>query len=156
VANPVLLTYADRVIARLLTLHDPNYNNGKQPKRYVTEQVITTLAALANVYPTTFATVSVMQSKETFSMIEFLFIAIFSYHAIADRRSPYCASSGRQEVKIEGYRMCRCPWFVAQALSAADLLIIVYIAIAAGRDIFRQHASTIADLLLAIQSMPYI
>jgi hypothetical protein len=52
--------------------------------------------------------------------------------------------------------MCRCTWFVAQALSEAELLIIVHIAVAAGRDIFRQHASTIADLLLAIQSMPYI
>jgi hypothetical protein len=81
--NPVLSTYADRVIARLLALLDPNCNNGKQPKRYVTEQAITTLAGLADVYPTTFATVSVMQSQETFSMIEFLFIAIFSYHAIA-------------------------------------------------------------------------
>ncbi|KIM77399.1 hypothetical protein PILCRDRAFT_825362 [Piloderma croceum F 1598] len=118
-ANPALLTYADRVIARLLTLLDPNCYNGKQPKRYVTEQVITTLAALANVYPT--GTIATHYSHIMPLLLNVLRIA----------PAPDCRKLRLKAIECVGI-----------------------LAVAAGRDIFRQHASTIADLLLGIQNGP--
>lgn len=54
-----LIPYLDPIVERLLKLLNPGASEGgKQPKRYVQEQVITTLAMVADASEATFAKVS--------------------------------------------------------------------------------------------------
>jgi len=48
VARDTLVPYLDPIVERLLKLFNPTVKNAKQPKRYVQEQAITTLAMVAD------------------------------------------------------------------------------------------------------------
>lgn len=52
-----LVPYLDPIVERLLKLLNPTGENPTQPKRYVQEQVITTLAMVADASEATFAKV---------------------------------------------------------------------------------------------------
>ncbi|KIM73570.1 hypothetical protein PILCRDRAFT_829051 [Piloderma croceum F 1598] len=55
VARDALVPYLDPIVERLLKLLNPTGDNAKQPKRYVQEQAITTLAMVADASEATFA-----------------------------------------------------------------------------------------------------
>ncbi|KAI0077247.1 ARM repeat-containing protein [Panus rudis PR-1116 ss-1] len=55
VEREVLLPYLDPIVERLLKLLNPGASGGPQPKRYVQEQAITTLAMVADASEATFA-----------------------------------------------------------------------------------------------------
>ncbi|KAH8088992.1 ARM repeat-containing protein [Cristinia sonorae] len=55
VDRDTLIPYLDPIVERLLKLLNPGAAGGKQPKRYVQEQVITTLAMVADASEATFA-----------------------------------------------------------------------------------------------------
>lgn len=58
-----LIPYLDPIVERLLKLLNPgSANGGKQPKRYVQEQVITSLAMVADASEATFAKVGTDQT----------------------------------------------------------------------------------------------
>lgn len=60
VERETLIPYLDPIVERLLKLLNPGASAaGQQPKRYVQEQVITTLAMVADASEVTFAKVSV-------------------------------------------------------------------------------------------------
>jgi hypothetical protein len=53
----IIILYLDAIVERLLKLLNPPADSGKQPKRYVQEQVITSLAMVADVSEKAFAKV---------------------------------------------------------------------------------------------------
>lgn len=57
VERDTLVPYLDPIVDRLLKLLNPTGEGAKQPKRYVQEQVITTLAMVADASEATFAKV---------------------------------------------------------------------------------------------------
>ena len=57
VERDTLVPYLDPIVERLLKLLNPTGENAKQPKRYVQEQAITTLAMVADASEATFAKV---------------------------------------------------------------------------------------------------
>ena len=57
VERDALVPYLDPIVERLLRLLNPTGDNVKQPKRYVQEQAITTLAMVADASEATFAKV---------------------------------------------------------------------------------------------------
>ena len=58
VERDTLIPYLDPIVERLLKLLNPATDSGRQVKRYVQEQAITTLAMVADASETTFAKVS--------------------------------------------------------------------------------------------------
>lgn len=57
VERDALVPYLDPIVERLLKLLNPTGDNATQPKRYVQEQAITTLAMVADASEATFAKV---------------------------------------------------------------------------------------------------
>jgi hypothetical protein len=57
IERDTLVPYLDPIVERLLKLLNPPADGVKQPKRYVQEQVITTLAMVADASELTFAKV---------------------------------------------------------------------------------------------------
>jgi importin-5 len=58
VERDVLVPYLGPIVEHLLKLLNPTSDNATQPKRYVQEQAITTLAMVADASEATFAKVS--------------------------------------------------------------------------------------------------
>jgi hypothetical protein len=58
VERDALVPYLDPIVERLLKLLNPSGDDAKQPKRYVQEQAITTLAMVADASEATFAKAS--------------------------------------------------------------------------------------------------
>lgn len=70
VERDILLPYLDPIVERLLKLLHPGASGeGKQPKRYVQEQVITTLAMVADASEATFAKVGYLVLRFSNSVI---------------------------------------------------------------------------------------
>jgi len=57
--STIIVLYLDAIVERLLKLLNPPADSGKQPKRYVQEQVVTSLAMVADVSENAFAKVRV-------------------------------------------------------------------------------------------------
>ncbi|GBE80930.1 Importin subunit beta-3 [Sparassis crispa] len=113
-----LIPYLDPIVERLLKLLHPGADSTKTPKRYVQEQVITTLAMVADASEATFAK---------------------HYAAIMPLLLNVLRNANTSE-----YRKLR-----VKAMECAGL-----IAIAVGRDIFRQDANTFIEQLMRIQNSP--
>src|SRR5882762_3818839 len=60
VERDTLVPYLDPIVERLLKLLNPTGENAKQPKRYVQEQAITTLAMVADASEATFGKVRLL------------------------------------------------------------------------------------------------
>jgi hypothetical protein len=58
IRRDALIPYLDPIVKRLLKLLNPTGENAKQPRRYVQEQAITTLAMVTDASGATFAKVS--------------------------------------------------------------------------------------------------
>jgi len=57
--STIIILYLDAIVERLLKLLNPPAETGKQPKRYVQEQVITSLAMVADVSERAFGKVRI-------------------------------------------------------------------------------------------------
>ena len=67
--STIIILYLDAIVERLLKLLNPPAESGKQPKRYVQEQVITSLAMVADVSEKGFAKVRVDECISAFVLI---------------------------------------------------------------------------------------
>ena|ERR1700729_4166627 len=84
------------------------------------------------------------------------FIVLFKHHAAAAEYSTQCHGSWRPEIKSEGHGMRWVTWFVFFLLQRSRLTYSSkYLAAAVGPDVFRPDASTLAELLMQIQSKQY-
>ena len=61
--SAIIILYLDAIVERLLKLLNPPAESGKQPKRYVQEQVVTSLAMVADVSEKGFAKVRVKDPR---------------------------------------------------------------------------------------------
>lgn len=84
--HDTLVPYLDTIVDRLLKLLNPG-TVGKTPKRYVQEQVITTLAMVADVSEATFVKVRCVTLSLFYARTDMC--AALSYdHAVAVERPP--------------------------------------------------------------------
>jgi len=135
VEHDTLVPYLDPIVQRLLRLLNPT-GDGSQVNGYVQEQVITTLAMVADASESTFA-------KHYIVIMPLLLNVLRN------------AENARREHQRLRVKAMECAGLIGNyfLFFASRIFIINFdIAIAVGRDIFRPDSNTLIQLLVRIQS----
>lgn len=106
-----LIPYLDSTVERLLKLLNPSADQpATQPKRYVQEQVITTLAMVADASEATFAKVRPPRREDRMRWLIGTGAALYIYYAVVAERHAKCERARVSEVAGKGNGVCGAHW----------------------------------------------
>lgn len=112
--SDIIILYLDAIVERLLKLLNPPVDSGKQPKRYVQEQVITSLAMVADVSEKAFAKVRAEYHNlmHLCPPLGYIRSALCRNHALAFERVAKRKRVRIPQITTESNGMCRINWWV--------------------------------------------
>jgi len=149
------MPYLDPIVERLLDPLNSTEDNSKQSNKYVQEQAIAALAVVAKKSPGVFAKVSERNPLGS-SPVSNVILTQQHYSSVMPLLLNILRNANRSDSGKLIAKTMECTGLISLLLLVISIMcyLRVYIAAAVGLDVFRPDATTLAELLVQIQSTP--